>query len=126
MIGFARHHQRHPMWLRDAEGMIAADLGARLSDAVLAVVGQAAAGFAHDAAHRIAIHVARFHLLDVVGQQLDAMGIDAAQIGGDERCCHQSRRGFGDVKRFQNPLREASQRLGRDQHLGFGHVRSSR
>ena len=81
MVGLAGHHHRHAVLFRDADTMRAADFRDPLSDSVFSVVEQARAHLGDHVTVGDLAHVARLQLLDVVGQQLDSMRIDAAEIG---------------------------------------------
>ena len=58
------------------------------------------------------IQIAGFDLLDVIGQQLHAMRIDAAQIRGDQGIGDQSRRALRNVRRNKNCFGEAPELRG--------------
>ena len=65
---------------RDAHSVPAADFRDGLADSILSVVEKAGAIFGYHASVGAGIHIAPFELLDVVGEQLHAMGIHAAQV----------------------------------------------
>ena len=98
---FSAHQAQAPKWFDsravtsampclagDADGVAAAGFRDPLADPVLPVEQQARTAFGNHAALRVRVHFARQQLIDVEGQQLDAVRIDAAQVGGDQRSRH--------------------------------------
>ena len=65
-------------------GVAAADIGHPLADAVLAVEREAGADFGDHAAIGPRVHFTGQQLVDIKGQELDAVRIHAAQIGGNQ------------------------------------------
>ncbi len=101
--------------------MSAADFGDRLADSVFGVVHHAGAELGDDAAIGGFADVARFQLLYISGQQVNAVRIDAAQIGGYQRGGHQARFGLGHAAGSQNGLGESGQGFGVDQNEWIRH-----
>ena len=90
VIRFARHYHRCPVRVGQPDRMTAADLRDPLADAKFSVVAEAAGVFARDVAVSFYVDVAHLNLFEVIGQQLQTVRIDAAQVGGHERSGHQA------------------------------------
>ncbi len=121
MSGVSRDHHADAARLRETNRMIAADAGDELADAVAAVVDQAASILAGDAAGRVQVDVSRADLLAVPDQELYAVRIDAAKIGGDQRIGYDP----GGVRRhsrgFEDGGRESAERRVVDDNEIVGH-----
>ena len=100
MVRLLGDHQRHPVLARDPHRVPAAGFGDPLAERILPVEVQTAAAFADDAAIRLRVHFVGEKLIDVERQELDTVGIDAAQVGGDEAGSGD----FGLVARDAGPL----------------------
>jgi hypothetical protein len=84
VVRLARNGQTDTVLPGDANGMAAAGLRDPLPETVLAIEEEAASALADHVPIRARVHFAGQHLLDVKGQKLDPMGIDAAQIRGHQ------------------------------------------
>jgi hypothetical protein len=100
------------MLVRQPHGMSAADARDLLSGSVRAVIQQACSGFQRDAAFGAGVHVAALDLFHVVRQQLHAVRIHAAQVGGHQRFGDQARGGPREGRGFQQPGRPGSEIFG--------------
>ena len=109
VVGFARDDHGDAVLMRQAHGMCAAHVRNLLTGAVVSIVEKAGSGFRNDAAFRGSVEIAAFHLFYVIGQQLHAVRIHAAQVGGDQRF----RNEVGDGAREGGGFEQAS-RPGRE------------
>ncbi len=101
--------------------MRAAGVGNGLADAVLPVVVQAGTVFRNHSPIGFGVHVAPFDLFHVVGKQLQAVRIHAAQVGGDERFGNELRLGVRHancIKKLQGKLRKPA---GGDENFRIRH-----
>ncbi len=126
----ARDHQADAVVPREAHGVIATGVGDELADGVVAVVDHAGSVLAGDVAGAMDVDVAGGDLFGVPDEELDAMRIDTAQIGGNQSFRDQ-RGGQGrNAGSFQDGARKRSERSGRDDHeiarhadrLAFAHA----
>ena len=113
MVGFARRNHADPVLPGDADSVFAAGVGHPLSQPVLAVEGEAAPAFGDNPPVGEGIHPAGQQLLDVVRDQLDAVGIHAAQVGGDQG-------GGGDRRLVGGHSRARQDALGEGRQGGAG------
>ena len=119
---FCAHHAAAPKWfdslattsaspccLRDPHGVPAAGLRHPLAQPVLPVEMQAAAAFRNHPAVGLRVHLTGQQLIDVERQQLNAVGIDAAQVGGNQAGGRDLRLVAGHSGPLQNGFAEMRQ-----------------
>lgn len=107
MISFARRHDGDAMFMRQPHGVLATHAGDLLACSVGAVVEQACAGFVDHAAFRGGSHIAALHLFHIIRQQLHAVRIHTAQIGGDHDSATTWAVGLGKAAASSSPAAQA-------------------
>ena len=101
--------------------MVAAGGGDDLAESVFAVVDHGAAAFVGDAALSADVDVPVLDVGEVEEDQLDAVGVDAAQVGGDQRVADEGGMGRGDTAGFEHGGGEAAQAVVREDRVFRGH-----
>ena len=84
MVRFPGDDQPHPVPARQAHGVRAAGFRHPLAQPILPVEMQATAALGDHPAIGLGVHLAGQQLIDVERQQLNAVGIHAAQVGGNQ------------------------------------------
>ena len=109
MVRLAGDYKPHAVLARQANGVLAADVRHPLAEGGLPIEVQTAAALADDGTLGFAIDFAGEKLFDIEGQELDAVGIDAAEIGRDQAGGGDGGFVFGNGSGFEDSLAEGGE-----------------
>jgi len=114
MVGLARGHHPHAMLAGETDGVAAAGLRYPLANPVAAVKEHARPGLGDHRAVGDGVHFACQKLVDIVGQKLDPVRIDAAQVGSHQRMGDNGSLARGSARGEQNGFAESGECSGGD------------